>query len=59
MVSPPPSPWALWPVLLIIIFLSLMYRCADLILDISRGYAESEIGKVAIPQLVQAKGRPA
>lgn len=54
-----PSPWALWPVLLIIILLSLMYCCADLILDISRGYAESEIGKVAIPQLVQAKGRHA
>ena len=59
MVPPPPSPWALLPVLLIIILLSLMYWCADLILDISRGYAESEIGKVAILQLVQAKGRHA
>ena len=59
MVPPPPSPWALLPVLLIIILLSLMYWCADLILDISRGYAESEIGKVATLQLVQAKGRHA
>ena len=56
---PPPSPWALWPVLLIFILLSRMYWCADLILDISRSHAESEIGKVAIPQLVQAKGRHA
>lgn len=58
-VPPPPSPWVLWPVLLIFILLSRMYWCADLILDISRSHAESEIGKVAIPQLVQAKGRHA
>lgn len=51
--------WALWPTPLIFIHLSCVGWPSDLILEIAGSYAESEIGKVGMPWLVQAKGRRA
>lgn len=56
---PSPHSWALGSILSILVHVSYIYWPTDLILEISRSYAESEISKVGIPQLVQTKDRHA
>lgn len=52
-----PTLVGLWSILFLLTHLNYMCWPTDLILEISRNYAKSEISKVGIPKLFQSKGR--